>query len=145
MSVYGSVTDAGVDFTGRLVQAERVERDLTTSEGLREAARRLREATERAGCRNVVAASQRAESVLAAASMLDDQLNVVDEHAVREGAVDKVLVVEAVAVTGMFAQQRVHAMREAGASWIGVVVLHDLSDASLGGLRFGPVDDLTTF
>ena len=61
-----------------------------------------------------------------------------------DGMVDKVLVVEAVAVTGMFAQQRVHAMREAGASWVGVVVLHDLSDTNLGSLRFGPVDDLIT-
>lgn len=142
MTIHGSVTDIGADFTARLVQAEQVERELTTSTGLREAAGRLREATERAGCLNVIAASQRAESVLAAAAILDDHLNVVDQQAVMDGVVDKVLVVEAVAVTGMFAQQRVHAMREAGASWVGVVVLHDLSDASLGSLRFGPVDDL---
>ncbi|GAA2080113.1 hypothetical protein GCM10009821_20480 [Aeromicrobium halocynthiae] len=135
---------AGVDFTRRLVAAEQVERQLNTPGDLRAAATRLVEATERIGCRNVLGASDRANLVLAGAAMLDPQVNMVDEKVLREGAVDKVVVVEAVAVTGMFIRDCVKAAREAGAIWVAVALLKDMT-GPIDVDRFGQVDDLILF
>jgi hypothetical protein len=75
----------------------------------------------------------------------DGALTQATEADVLRGALDKVLLVEVATVSGMSAKARVASLRAAGASWVGLVVLHDFavhaSALSADG-RFGDLDAL---
>lgn len=126
-----------------VLQAQVLLRESATPHGLRQAASAISDAAAQTGCAALVPASPSARGAVAAAVLLSDgSLTEATEGDVLSGVAGKVLVVEVAAVTGLHARTRVRALREAGAEWIGLVVLHDLAgDAERPGEdRFGPVD-----
>jgi orotate phosphoribosyltransferase len=125
-----------------VLQGQKCLMTLRTATGLRGAAASIEEAAQASGCFDVAAASGAAQSAIAAAILLSDgAVRCVDEADVAAGRVDKVLVVEAVAISGLKVRRTVEALRGAGAAWVGVVVLHDMA-TGVGGDQFGSPDDV---
>lgn len=118
---------------------------LSRPEGLRAAARKIAEAASAAGCRALVPASTDAQGVVSAAVLLMDDLYQCREGDVHAGHT-KVLIIEAVAVSGLKVRAKVESMRQLGADWIGVVVCHfenpGASDHFGGDARWGCPDFL---
>ena len=108
---------------GRVVEGQGHLRYLATPDGLRDAAQRIADAATSLGCSNVVSVSQNAAGPLAAATLLNPDLQLVSTDHLWAGEVDKVLLVEAVAVSGLQARAAVERAIDAGATWVGVVIL----------------------
>ena len=119
-----------------------------TANGLREAAAAISAAAGTAGCSHLIPASPAARGAIAAAVLLSDgALHEADDASVASGQSDKLLVVEIAAVSGLLARRRVAALRDAGAEWIGLFVLHDLSTTGHPTPehdRFGDIDLLVS-
>jgi hypothetical protein len=99
------------------------------------------EAAANLGCTNLLAASDDARGVVAVTVALGrGEVREVSIEDIRSGIVDKVLVVESVAVSGRNVRTAAARSRAAGASWVGGVVVASagsrLDPATLG------VDDL---
>lgn len=129
---------------GAVLHAQRLLRTAATPDGLRVAATSIADAAGQTGCSAVVAASPSARGAVAAAVLLSSgALTEADDADVLSGRADKVLVVEVAAVTGLHVRARVCSLRQAGAAWVGLVVLHDVGADGRPALeRFGPVDHL---
>lgn len=132
-----------------LLDAQAFLASLSTSAALRGAAMCVTDAAAAADCGVLVPASASSHGVVAAAVLLaDGDLRQAGEGAVLSGAVDKVMVVEAAAVSGLHVRRRVCGLRAAGAAWVGLVVLHDVVPAGPRAVgynevaRFGVVDHL---
>lgn len=94
---------------------------LGTLAGLRNAAEALVAATAASGAPVLVQASPEAGALVGAAVMLGG--GAVRAATAAEGAaVGKVMVVEAVAVSGLAVRRRVQELRASGADWVGVFV-----------------------
>lgn len=126
----------------RVIEGQQHLVELRTSAGLRRAAAALADAADRLGCRDLYPASSQASAVTAVAVASNDSLRVVTVAQVADGDVDKVVVVEAVAISGLQVRRAVAALRTAGAQWVSVVVLTDLTDGADGSVRFGQVEQL---
>ena len=116
--------DTAGTFAGRVLDGQSLQSYLATPDGLRESAARISSVVANSGCTDVVPASSSATAAVAAAVLLDPDISMCDTGAVRSGRVDKVLVVETVAVSGLRARQTVRKLNEAGANWVGVAVLY---------------------
>lgn len=113
----------------RVLEGQDYLRGASTPVGLRELARRVVDVAGRAGCPDLIAASRHGDAPLAAAVLLfGDHLQITSARDVRDGTVDKVLVIEPVVISGLHVRRQVMAMREAGATWVGVAILHDLGE-----------------
>lgn len=108
---------------GRVLEGQGHLRYLATPDGLRDASQRIADAALNLGCSNVVPVSQNAAGPLAAATLLNPDLQLVSMDHLWAGEVDKVLLVETVAVSGHQARAAVERATEAGATWVGIVVL----------------------
>lgn len=141
-----TVTDARPSSVAdSVLLAQRYLRTLHDSAGLLEAGQRVATAAHAMGCLTLVAASADARAVVAAATLVDQSL----ESRRGTDRLDKVVVVEAAAITGYHVRRAVQRARDAGAQWVGVVVLHAGGDAALASSRevdrglFGEVDDVS--
>jgi len=136
-----SPTVAGL--ADRVVEGQRYLAEMRTSVGLRSSASKLTARVDELGCRMLFPASSHADALVAVAVALDDGLRVVTLPEIVAQGIDKVVVVEVVAVSGLQVRRAVEAVRRAGAHWVGAAVLHDLSDGQENEpARFGPVDGL---
>jgi len=75
------------------------------------------------GCFNVASVSQNAAGPLAAATLLNPDLQLVSMDHLWRREVDKVMLVETVAVSGQRVRAAVERAIDAGTTWVGVVVL----------------------
>jgi hypothetical protein len=121
--VAGSTIVPRQSLAGRILDGQGHLRYLATPDGLRDASQQIADAAATLGCLNVVSVSQNAAGPLAAAALLNPSLRLVSMDNVWAGEVDKVLLVETVAVSGQRVRAAVVQAIEAGASWVGVVVL----------------------
>jgi hypothetical protein len=129
----------------RVIEGQKVLAEMRTSAGLRTSAAVLAERIDRLGCRDLFPASSNAEGVAAVVVALNEGLRVVTLTQITNEHLDKVVVVEAVAISGMKVRRAVNAVRDAGGSWVSAVVLHDLDTSEDDdGSRFGPVDELAS-
>lgn len=110
-------------WASRVLDGQAQARYLATADGLRDAAAKVSAAAAELGCSNVMAASMHATGVVAAATVIDPTLCSCDLSMVRSGQVDRVVLVEAVAVSGLRVRQATAAAHQAGASWVGATVL----------------------
>lgn len=110
-------------WAGRVLDAQSQQRYLATPDGLRDAAARIVSAAAELGCSSVSPASTHAAGAVSVAVVLEPTLQACDVASVRSGQVDKVVLVETVAVSGLRARQSAEALYEAGASWVGAVIL----------------------
>ena len=108
---------------GRVLEGQGLLRYLATPDGLREASGRIADAAMNLGCSNVASVSQSAAGALAASTLLNPDLRIVSLDHLWAGEVDKVLLVETVAVSGHQVRAAVERVTEAGATWIGVLIL----------------------
>lgn len=108
---------------GRVLEGQARLRYLATPSGLRDAAQRIADAATNLGCSDIVSVSQNAAGPLAAATLLNPSLQLVSMDHLRVGEVDKVLLVDTVAVSGHQVRAAVGKAIEAGATWVGVVIL----------------------
>lgn len=108
---------------GRVLEGQGRLRYLATPDGLRDASRRIADAAMNLGCSNVASVSQSAAGPLAASTLLNPDLQLVSMDNLWAGEVDKVLLVETVAVSGHKVRAAVERAIEAGATWVGVVIL----------------------
>lgn len=125
---------AGDTWAGRVLEGQLQQRYLATPDGLRDAAARIASAAGQLGCSNVMPASEHAAGAVAASVLLDPALRACDLASVRSGQVDKVLLVETVAVSGLRARRSAAAAHEAGAGWVGVAVLFPVLGTDAGQL-----------
>lgn len=127
-----------------VLRAQRLLRAAGTAEGLRASAAAVAAAARSVDCSVLMPASPSARGVVSAAVLLSDgALSEAADCDVLTGSVGKVLLVEVAAISGLIARSRANALREAGAGWVGLVVLHDL--AVHGGQsedRYGDLDEL---
>jgi hypothetical protein len=120
---------------------------LRTAVGLRDAADELTNIVDQFGCRALFPASSTAEAVTAVAVALKGNARVVTIGDIARDSIDEVLVVEAVAVSGLKVRRAVRDVRAAGASWVAAAVINDLGeshgdDVGSASGRFGLLDDL---
>ncbi len=126
---------------GRVLQGHALHRYFATTDGLRSAGDRIRLAAAELGCTNVMSASESSSGVVAASALLSDGgLVVTSETDIRNGVADRVLLVETVAITGIKVRRVIPRLREAGALWIGVLVLRTANEASEGAIEFPGAD-----
>src|SRR5690349_18713536 len=104
---------------GRVLDGQAQLRYLATADGLRDAAAKVSAAALHLGCSNVMSTSPHAAGAVAAAAMLDPSLRACDVGSVLAGRIDKVLLIETVAISGLRVRQAAAAVQEAGAAWIG--------------------------
>lgn len=134
----------GAGLADRVIAGQRYLAEMRTSAGLRASAAELADRVDRLGCRVLFPASSHADTVLAVAVALNDALRIVTLAEITAERIDKVVVVEAVAVSGMKVRRAVEAVRQAGAHWVAAAILKDLDgdkDTTVVG-RFGAVDGL---
>lgn len=138
----------------RVLVGQRLVRNLDDPARLLRAGRAVWEAVATRGVDAVVAASRESESLVTAAILMSGS----ELHRAREDPTDnrflgKICVVESVAISGARIRDSVRRLKDLGAEWIGVVILHDLSSgfsapkhlassSAENDLPFGPVDDL---
>lgn len=122
-------TAAGT-WAGRVLDGQAHMRYLATADGLRDAAARISAAASEVGCWSVMPASPHAAGAVAAATVLDSALEACDIASVLAGRVDKVVLIETVAVSGLRVRQSASAVSEAGAAWVGAVILFPALAAS---------------
>ena len=134
-----TIPDAGL--ADRVVRGQQDLHRMRTSKGLREAADRLAEYADQLGCRDVYPASTGASAIASVAVALNDTLRTVTLGEIAREHIDKVLVVEAVAVSGLKVRRAVLAVREAGAHWVSALILREYGPAA-DPARYGVVDDL---
>lgn len=134
----------GAGLADRVIEGQRYIAAMRTSAGLRASAAELAECVDQLGCRDLYSASSHADAVAAVAVALNEGLRVITLGQITDDRIDKVVVVEAVAVSGMKVRRAVEAVREAGAHWVAAVVLKDLNGGKDGDVarRFGSVDGL---
>lgn len=131
-----------------VLEGQRLQRQMNTPAGLRESAARLIEASHHLGCDVMVGASSAANSVIAVAVVLTDgAIRSVSAAEVAAGRIDRLIVVEGVAISGLKVRRAIQAARASGVEWIAAIVLHDVierggvaTDSTLD--RFGPLDNL---
>jgi hypothetical protein len=128
----------------RVIEGQRYIAATRTSAGLRASAAELDQAVDQLGCLDLFPASPHADAVAAVAVALNESLRVVTLAEITIEGIDKVVVVEAVAVSGIKVRRAVHAVRQAGAHWVGAAVLKDLGGEQTTNVtdRFGAVDGL---
>jgi hypothetical protein len=132
----------GVGLADRVIEGQRYIVEMRTSAGLRRGAAELAEQVDQLGCRDLYPASSHSAAVAAVAVALDQSLRVVSLAQIADEHVDKVVIVEAVAISGLKVRRAVLAVREAGAEWVSALVLKDLNTGEDDPTRFGHVDQL---
>lgn len=132
----------GAGLADRVLEGQRYIAEMRTSAGLRGAATELAERAEQLGCRELFPASSHADAIVAVAVALNESLQVVTLRQIAEGHHDKVVVVEAVAVSGLKVRRAVDAVRGAGAHWVSALVLKDLPGEDADPARFGVLEQL---
>jgi orotate phosphoribosyltransferase len=126
----------------RVIEGQTYLREIRTSSGLRKAAAELAEHADRLGCRDLFPASAAADAVAAVAVALHESLRVLTLGQITGEHIDKIVVVEAAAVSGLKVRRAVDAVRAAGAHWVSALVLREFSAQDEGTARFGAVDQL---
>ena len=132
------------ELADRVIAGQRLVTDMRTSAGLRHGAATLTECVERLGCRDLFPASTDAHTLAAVAVAMNESLRVVTLADITGAHIDKVVVVEAVAISGIKVRRAVDAVRRAGASWVSAAVLTDLNPQTGAHERFGVLDALAT-
>lgn len=128
--------------------------ELEDPDALRDASSLVRQAVLGTGARHVMPGSRHSESLVTATVLFSDgKIERASDRRIRDGDIDKVVVVEASAVTGYLVRRTVESIRSAGADWVGLVLLHDAgthrpppkpnSSSHEYASRFGQPDDLT--
>lgn len=137
-----ALTQPGPGLVDHVIEGQEYLRQIRTSSGLRAAADELAEQADRLGCRDLFPASAAADAVAAVAVALHQSLRVVTVGQIAREHVDKVVVVEAAAVSGLKVRRAVEAVRGAGAQWVSALVLREFGADLDKDDRFGPVDQL---
>src|SRR5437762_1923003 len=100
----------GAALADRVIEGQRFITELGSSAGLRRAAAELAEYVAQLGCRDLYPASSHAAGVAAVAVALDETLRVVSLAQIVDEHIDKVAVVEAVAISGLKVRRAVEAV-----------------------------------
>lgn len=129
----------------RVIEGQRYIATTRTAAGLRASAGELAERVDQLGCRELFPASSEANAVAAVAVVLNEGLRVVTLAEITAEHIEKVVVFELAAVSGMKVRRAAHEVRQAGAGWVGVALLKSLhgSEDSDFMVRFGCVDALS--